>query len=35
MSSGRFQEGDRILALVPESGRFVMSFMQFTCVAPS
>jgi len=35
MSSGRFREGDRILALVPESGRFVMSFMQFTCVAPS
>ena len=35
MTSGRFKEGDRILALVPESGRFVMSFMQFTCVAPS
>lgn len=35
MSSGLFREGDRILALVPESGRFVMSFMQFTCVAPS
>lgn len=34
MSSGRFQEGDRILAFVPESGRFVMSVMQFTCVAP-
>jgi 3-oxoacyl-[acyl-carrier-protein] synthase III len=27
-----FQPGDRILALVPESGRFTMSFMQFTCV---
>jgi 3-oxoacyl-[acyl-carrier-protein] synthase-3 len=34
MSSGRFKPGDRILALVPESGRFVMSFMQFTCVEP-
>ena len=34
MSTGRFQPGDRILALVPESGRFTMSFMQFTCVAP-
>lgn len=34
MSSGRFKEGDRILAFVPESGRFVMSVMQFTCVAP-
>ena len=22
------------IALVPESGRFTMSFMQFTCVAP-
>lgn len=35
MRTGLFTEGDRILALVPESGRFVMSFMQFTCVAPS
>jgi len=35
MRTGKFREGDRILALVPESGRFVMSFMQFTCVAPS
>ena len=34
MRTGRFREGDRILALVPESGRLVMSFMQFTCVAP-
>jgi hypothetical protein len=29
-----FRPGDRILAMVPESGRFTMSFMQFTCVAP-
>ncbi|MFN8051810.1 MAG: 3-oxoacyl-[acyl-carrier-protein] synthase III C-terminal domain-containing protein [Acidimicrobiales bacterium] len=34
MRTGMFAEGDRILALVPESGRFVMSFMQFTCVSP-
>jgi 3-oxoacyl-[acyl-carrier-protein] synthase-3 len=34
MALGLFTPGDRILAMVPESGRFTMSFMQFTCVAP-
>lgn len=32
--TGRFQPGDRILAMVPESGRFSWSFMQFTAMAP-
>jgi 3-oxoacyl-[acyl-carrier-protein] synthase-3 len=32
LRSGLFQPGDRILAGVPESGRFIMSVMQFTCV---
>jgi 3-oxoacyl-[acyl-carrier-protein] synthase III len=32
LRSGLFKPGDRILAGVPESGRFIMSFMQFTCV---
>jgi 3-oxoacyl-[acyl-carrier-protein] synthase III len=34
LTTGMFRPGDRILAMVPESGRFTMSFMQFTCVAP-
>jgi len=34
LAQGKFQPGDRILAMVPESGRFVMSFMQFTAIAP-
>jgi 3-oxoacyl-[acyl-carrier-protein] synthase-3 len=34
LSSGLFKAGDRILAFVPESGRFAMSFMQFTAVGP-
>jgi 3-oxoacyl-[acyl-carrier-protein] synthase-3 len=32
LETGLFKPGDRILAIVPESGRFIMSFMQFTCV---
>jgi 3-oxoacyl-[acyl-carrier-protein] synthase-3 len=32
LEKGLFSPGDRILAIVPESGRFIMSFMQFTCV---
>jgi 3-oxoacyl-[acyl-carrier-protein] synthase-3 len=32
LNTGNFQPGDRILAMVPESGRFIMSYMQFTCV---
>lgn len=35
LAAGMFAPGDRILAMVPESGRFVMSFMQFTCVEPA
>jgi 3-oxoacyl-[acyl-carrier-protein] synthase-3 len=32
LRGGAFEPGDRILGIVPESGRFTMSFMQFTCV---
>jgi 3-oxoacyl-[acyl-carrier-protein] synthase-3 len=35
LAAGLFEPGDRILAMVPESGRFIMSYMQFTCVAPA
>lgn len=31
-NSGRFQPGDRILLMVPESGRFTVSFVHLTCV---
>jgi 3-oxoacyl-[acyl-carrier-protein] synthase III len=34
LNGGHFREGDRILAFVPESGRFIVSFLQFTVVAP-
>ena len=30
--SGRLQRGDRILCMVPESGRFTTGFMQLTVV---
>ena len=33
LRTGRFQPGDRVLALVPESGRFTMSFIHLTCVS--
>jgi 3-oxoacyl-[acyl-carrier-protein] synthase-3 len=32
--TGRFQEGDRILLMVPESGRFTVSFVHLTCLGP-
>ncbi|GAA3455387.1 iron-containing redox enzyme family protein [Dactylosporangium matsuzakiense] len=32
--TGRFRPGDRILLIVPESGRFSFAFAQLTCVAP-
>jgi 3-oxoacyl-[acyl-carrier-protein] synthase-3 len=32
--TGRFQPGDRILLIVPESGRFSFAFAHLTCVAP-
>jgi 3-oxoacyl-[acyl-carrier-protein] synthase-3 len=32
--SGRFRPGDRILLIVPESGRFSFAFAQLTCVGP-
>ena len=35
MRTGRFQEGDRILLMVPESGRFTVSFAHLTCVGPN
>jgi 3-oxoacyl-[acyl-carrier-protein] synthase-3 len=31
--AGRFREGDRILLVVPESGRFSFAFAHLTCVA--
>jgi 3-oxoacyl-[acyl-carrier-protein] synthase III len=31
-NSGRFSPGDRILLMVPESGRFSVAFVQLTCV---
>jgi 3-oxoacyl-[acyl-carrier-protein] synthase III len=30
----RFRPGDRVLLIVPESGRFTMAFAQLTCVGP-
>ena len=35
MHTGRFKEGDRILLMVPESGRFTVSFTHLTCVGPN
>ncbi|CAN5756828.1 beta-ketoacyl-ACP synthase III [soil metagenome] len=32
--TGRFGSGDRILLIVPESGRFSVSFVHLTCVGP-
>jgi 3-oxoacyl-[acyl-carrier-protein] synthase-3 len=34
LASGRFGLGDRILLMVPESGRFSVSFVHLTCVGP-
>lgn len=34
-NTGRFSPGDRILLMVPESGRFSVSFVHLTCVAGS
>lgn len=31
-NSGMFSAGDRILMMVPESGRFTVSFVQLTCI---
>jgi 3-oxoacyl-[acyl-carrier-protein] synthase-3 len=31
-STGRFTPGDRVLLMVPESGRFSVSFVHLTCV---
>jgi 3-oxoacyl-[acyl-carrier-protein] synthase-3 len=31
---GRMRPGDRVLLIVPESGRFTMAFAQLTCVGP-
>jgi 3-oxoacyl-[acyl-carrier-protein] synthase-3 len=31
-STGRFRPGDRVLLMVPESGRFSVSFVHLTCV---
>jgi 3-oxoacyl-[acyl-carrier-protein] synthase-3 len=33
-NGGRFSPGDRILLMVPESGRFSVSFVHLTCVEP-
>lgn len=32
LNTGRFNKGDRILCMVPESGRFKVSYAHFTCV---
>lgn len=34
-NDGRFAPGDRILLMVPESGRFSVSFVHLTCVGPT
>jgi 3-oxoacyl-[acyl-carrier-protein] synthase-3 len=34
VDSGRFAPGDRVLLIVPESGRFSFAFAHLTCVAP-
>jgi 3-oxoacyl-[acyl-carrier-protein] synthase-3 len=34
LRAGLFEPGQRILAYVPESGRFISSYMQFTVVTP-
>ncbi len=34
LNNGRFSPGERILLMVPESGRFSVSFVHLTCVAP-
>ncbi len=34
VSTGRFSPGDRILLMVPESGRFTVAFAHLTCVGP-
>lgn len=34
-ATGRFSAGDRILLMVPESGRFSVSFVHLTCVGPA
>jgi 3-oxoacyl-[acyl-carrier-protein] synthase III len=35
MAQGRFAPGDRILLIVPESGRFSFAFAHLTCVGPN
>lgn len=35
LNGGRFQPGDDILLMVPESGRFTVAFARLTCVAPA
>src|SRR5436309_13871797 len=34
MNGGRFTPGQKILLMVPESGRFTVSFALLTCVGP-
>jgi 3-oxoacyl-[acyl-carrier-protein] synthase-3 len=33
LAAGRFRPGDRVLLIVPESGRFTLSFAHLTCVS--
>ncbi|MDZ4234836.1 MAG: 3-oxoacyl-[acyl-carrier-protein] synthase III C-terminal domain-containing protein [Dietzia sp.] len=35
MTEGLIREGDKLLCMVPESGRFVVSFMHLTAVSPA
>ena len=34
LNGGRFQAGDKVLLMVPESGRFTVAFALLTCVGP-
>lgn len=34
INQGKFKPGDRILCMIPESGRFSVSYAHFTCVGP-
>lgn len=35
LNTGLFKPGEKILCMIPESGRFSVSYAQFTCVGPS
>ena len=35
MTEGLIKEGDTLLCMVPESGRFIISYMHLTAVSPA